>query len=130
MGLCLSSPEKKAQKYMPKGHQYALPAQPAAGKRTSSSSGKPAAASPASGSSKVPPGPPDFGLSPVYDVIKLLGQGGEGETWLCKEVATGQKFACKLIKRPIPKPALQVRVTVCVFVFVSACVCKRAYVCL
>lgn len=25
----------------------------------------------------------DFGLSPHFEVIKLLGTGGEGETWLC-----------------------------------------------
>jgi serine/threonine-protein kinase SRK2 len=38
----------------------------------------------------------------------LLGKGGEGETWLLKVKETGEEIAIKLIKRPIPKPALAV----------------------
>ena len=41
-------------------------------------------------------------------MLKLLGRGGEGETWLCKEKGTGHEVAIKLIKRPIPKPAIAV----------------------
>mmetsp|Transcript_9712 Transcript_9712/g.18147 ORF Transcript_9712/g.18147 Transcript_9712/m.18147 type:complete len:425 (-) Transcript_9712:282-1556(-) len=51
---------------------------------------------------------PDFGLSTNYDVIKLLGRGGEGETWLCRDKTTDIEVAVKLIKRPIPKPAIAV----------------------
>ncbi len=51
---------------------------------------------------------PDFGLSQTHEVIKVLGKGGEGETWLCKDKATNREIAIKLIKRPIPKPAIAV----------------------
>jgi hypothetical protein len=53
-------------------------------------------------------GPPDFGLASTHDVLKLLGKGGEGETWLVRDKQTGHECAAKLIKRPIPKPALAV----------------------
>jgi hypothetical protein len=55
-----------------------------------------------------PPQLPDFGLASTHEVKKLLGRGGEGETWLCVEKATGAEVAIKLIKRPIPKPAIAV----------------------
>ena len=51
---------------------------------------------------------PDFGLAETHEVIKLLGRGGEGETWLCKEKDSGLEVAIKLIKRPIPKPAIAI----------------------
>lgn len=51
---------------------------------------------------------PDFGLASTHEVIKLLGKGGEGETWLVRDKATGEESAAKLIKRPIPKAALAV----------------------
>ncbi|GIL87182.1 hypothetical protein Vretimale_14287 [Volvox reticuliferus] len=54
------------------------------------------------------PAVPDFGLSATHEVIKLLGRGGEGETWLCRDKEAGTAVAIKLIKRPIPKPAIQV----------------------
>ncbi|EFJ44395.1 hypothetical protein VOLCADRAFT_118773 [Volvox carteri f. nagariensis] len=54
------------------------------------------------------PSVPDFGLSGTHEVIKLLGRGGEGETWLCRDKQAGTEVAIKLIKRPIPKPAIQV----------------------
>ncbi|GFR50263.1 hypothetical protein Agub_g12450, partial [Astrephomene gubernaculifera] len=54
------------------------------------------------------PSVPDFGLSETHEVIKLLGRGGEGETWLCRDKETNAQVAIKLIKRPIPKPAIQV----------------------
>ncbi len=53
-------------------------------------------------------GAPDFGLAATHEVIKLLGKGGEGETWLVKDKETGEEVAAKLIKRPIPKAALAV----------------------
>lgn len=53
-------------------------------------------------------GNPDFGLSQTHEVVKLLGRGGEGETWLFKDKSTGGEIAIKLIKRPIPKPAIAV----------------------
>ncbi|GLI63203.1 hypothetical protein VaNZ11_006102 [Volvox africanus] len=51
---------------------------------------------------------PDFGLQGTHVVMKLLGRGGEGETWLCIDKESGNPVAIKLIKRPIPKPAIQV----------------------
>jgi serine/threonine-protein kinase SRK2 len=51
---------------------------------------------------------PDFGLAEFWEVIKLLGTGGEGETWLCREHATGREVAIKLVRRPIPKSITQI----------------------
>lgn len=87
MGACCSNPADK----------YDAPANPSTSKhaRTPSQAGK-------------KPSVPDFGLGASHEVIKLLGKGGEGETWLCKEKETGHEVAIKLIKRPIPKPAMAV----------------------
>ena len=95
MGNCCSQPSEK----------YAAPSGSAANDKSASKS----AASKAQ-ASKSPPKPaiPDFGLAASHDVIKILGRGGEGETWLCKDKATGEEVAIKLIKRPIPKPAIMV----------------------
>jgi len=60
------------------------------------------------GGKKSGSGQPDFGLATTHEVIKLLGRGGEGETWLVKDKETGEEVAAKLIKRPIPKAALAV----------------------
>jgi len=57
---------------------------------------------------KRPPAPPDFGLAATHEVVKLLGRGGEGETWLFKDKSNDALTAIKLIKRPIPKPAIAV----------------------
>ena len=35
-------------------------------------------------------------------VVKMLGVGGSGETWLCIDVTTRKQLAVKFIKRPIP----------------------------
>lgn len=51
---------------------------------------------------------PDFGLGDLYEAIKLLGRGGEGETWLCRDKSTDEKVAIKLIRRPIPKAAITI----------------------
>lgn len=51
---------------------------------------------------------PTFHMEGVFEVLSLLGRGGEGETWLCQELGNGRKRAIKLIKRPIPKPAIQI----------------------
>ncbi|KAG2488294.1 hypothetical protein HYH03_013144 [Edaphochlamys debaryana] len=72
------------------------------------SGGAKAAKQPSSHGPKPKPAVPDFGLLNTHEVIKLLGRGGEGETWLCKDKETGHEVAIKLIKRPIPKPAIQV----------------------
>eukprot|EP01024_Parvocaulis_polyphysoides_P033509 TRINITY_DN29793_c1_g2_i1.p3 TRINITY_DN29793_c1_g2~~TRINITY_DN29793_c1_g2_i1.p3 ORF type:complete len:109 (+),score=7.92 TRINITY_DN29793_c1_g2_i1:246-572(+) len=44
-----------------------------------------------------------FGLEHTHEVIRLLGSGGTGDTWLCRSLKTKQYEAVKLIKRPIPK---------------------------
>jgi len=51
-------------------------------------------------------GPPDFGISDIYIVMRLLGEGGSGQTWLCQEVKTRATVAIKFIRRPIPKVML------------------------
>jgi len=94
MGGCCSSPnEEKGAKYEAKPVN-ASPPKPKSAKDAQSAPKKSSA--------------PDFGLSETHEVVKLLGKGGEGETWLLKVKATGEEVAIKLIKRPIPKPALAV----------------------
>lgn len=51
---------------------------------------------------------PDFGLDDKFDVVKLLGVGGEGETWLCVDKEKNEEVAIKFIKRPIPKALIQI----------------------
>lgn len=74
MGNCLGSPADRSKKYEDKKPGGAKP------RRT-----------------------PDFGLGDQFEVIKLLGTGGEGETWLCNDNTTQEQVAIKLIRRPIPK---------------------------
>lgn len=92
MGACCSSPDDK---YEVKQEAQRVP-----------STKVPPPSGGAAGSKK--PGMPDFALTSTHDVIKLLGRGGEGETWLCKEKETGNEVAIKFIRRPIPKPAIAV----------------------
>ncbi len=40
--------------------------------------------------------------------VQLLGTGGEGETWLCKDKRTKEEVAVKLVRRPIPKSITQI----------------------
>lgn len=40
--------------------------------------------------------------SPLAQVVKMLGVGGSGETWLCIDNTTKKQLAVKFIKRPIP----------------------------
>lgn len=42
----------------------------------------------------------------TVQVLKMLGEGGSGETWLCKDLRTGDELAIKFIQRPIPKIVL------------------------
>ena len=44
---------------------------------------------------------PTFGFETTHTIIKFLGEGAEGETWLAKEKGTGKNVAIKLLKRPI-----------------------------
>lgn len=98
MGNCFGSPAEN--KYKASDEKKA---QPAAPKNESNRSGK------ASSSRPVPaPPPPNFGLGEMYESIKLLGRGGEGETWLCRDKLNDEKVAIKLIRRPIPKAAIQI----------------------
>jgi serine/threonine-protein kinase SRK2 len=51
---------------------------------------------------------PDFGLGEDFEVIRLLGTGGEGETWLCIDQRTKREVAIKLVRRPIPRSITQI----------------------
>ncbi|KXZ42321.1 hypothetical protein GPECTOR_162g136 [Gonium pectorale] len=88
MGACCSQPSEKYEVPTSSQKSTSKPTQPA----------------------KQPAKPPvpDFGLATTHEVIKLLGRGGEGETWLCRDKEADAEVAIKLIKRPIPKPAIQV----------------------
>jgi serine/threonine-protein kinase SRK2 len=95
MGCCSSSSsERYVDKAEPKEKAQKEPAKGAA-------SGK---------ASQRPTGQslPDFGLSETHEVVKMLGRGGEGETWLLRQKGDSSEVAIKLIKRPIPKAALAV----------------------
>lgn len=37
-----------------------------------------------------------FGLGDAYIPVKLLGRGGTGQTWLCREAATNNVYAVKV----------------------------------
>ena len=45
--------------------------------------------------------PPTFGFESTHTIIKFLGEGAEGETWLAKDKESGKNVAIKLLKRPI-----------------------------
>uniref|UniRef100_A0A7S0WUB7 Protein kinase domain-containing protein n=1 Tax=Chlamydomonas leiostraca TaxID=1034604 RepID=A0A7S0WUB7_9CHLO len=47
------------------------------------------------------------GLSEAYRVIKLLGSGAEGNTWLVQDVKTSIEWAVKLIRLPLPSRFVQ-----------------------
>ncbi|PSC68747.1 serine threonine-kinase SRK2H-like [Micractinium conductrix] len=42
-----------------------------------------------------------------YQPLRLLGRGGSGQTWLCKEGDTGKLYALKMQSRPIPRSAVR-----------------------
>ena len=45
--------------------------------------------------------PPTFGFESTHTIVKFLGEGAEGETWLAKDKESGKNVAIKLLKRPI-----------------------------
>jgi hypothetical protein len=45
----------------------------------------------------------DFGLAETHEPLRKLGQGGTGETWLCRDKRNNTLVAVKLVPRPIPK---------------------------
>lgn len=47
------------------------------------------------------------GLSQAYKVMKLLGSGAEGNTWLVEDVNTNKPWAIKLIQLPLPTRFVQ-----------------------
>ena len=64
----------------------------------------------------------------------MLGEGGSGETWLCRDKQSGEELAIKFIQRPIPKVVLpmifhevKVRSCRCVCACVCVCMCVRAH---
>jgi serine/threonine protein kinase len=46
--------------------------------------------------------------SASLQVVRLLGTGGEGETWLCIDQRNKQEVAIKLVRRPIPRSITQI----------------------
>lgn len=52
-----------------------------------------------------------FGLDPAYQALKLLGKGGTGQVWLCRERATEELVAVKLEQRPIPADSVDMTLT-------------------
>lgn len=57
-------------------------------------------------------------------VLRLLGTGGEGETWLCVDQRNKQEVAIKLVRRPIPRSITQI-IQVCMAAGFKAQVSKR-----
>eukprot|EP00798_Chlamydomonas_sp_ICE-L_P019999 gene19999-26712_t len=49
---------------------------------------------------------PDFGISELFEVKTMLGEGGSGQTWLSRDLKTQEEVAIKFIPRPIPKIVL------------------------
>ena len=96
-GLCSKSESKYEAK--PEPRRQGTGSQAAATSTTGTKS---------SGAARSKSGVPDFGLGATHEVVKLLGRGGEGETWLIRDKTSGEEVAAKLIKRPIPKAALAV----------------------
>ena len=45
---------------------------------------------------------PEFKLGPNFTVVKKLGDGGEGEVWLCIDEEVAQLVAVKLMRRELP----------------------------
>lgn len=41
-------------------------------------------------------------------MLRLLGTGGEGETWLCVDQRNKEEVAIKLVRRPIPRSITQI----------------------
>ncbi|KDD71541.1 hypothetical protein H632_c4829p0, partial [Helicosporidium sp. ATCC 50920] len=48
-----------------------------------------------------------FGLESLFEPIKLLGRGGTGQTWLCRDRRSGRSVALKLQQRPLPCSTLE-----------------------
>ncbi|KAL6745635.1 kinase-like domain-containing protein [Haematococcus lacustris] len=48
----------------------------------------------------------DFSLGAYFEVLRKLGEGGSGETFLCRDVRSGDVVAIKFIPRPIQKAVL------------------------
>eukprot|EP00878_Enallax_costatus_P019347 GHUV01020410.1.p1 GENE.GHUV01020410.1~~GHUV01020410.1.p1 ORF type:complete len:197 (+),score=42.17 GHUV01020410.1:913-1503(+) len=49
---------------------------------------------------------PDFGVYGVFDVLYELGSGGSGQTYLCRDMASGKVVAVKFVPRPLTKSAI------------------------
>eukprot|EP00879_Flechtneria_rotunda_P022720 GHRR01023996.1.p1 GENE.GHRR01023996.1~~GHRR01023996.1.p1 ORF type:complete len:273 (+),score=88.09 GHRR01023996.1:467-1285(+) len=49
---------------------------------------------------------PDFGVEGVFDVLYELGSGSSGQTFLCRDLASGKVVAVKFISRPVAKAAI------------------------
>ncbi|GAB4821080.1 hypothetical protein N2152v2_008126 [Parachlorella kessleri] len=48
-----------------------------------------------------------FGLDNVYQPIRLLGRGGSGQTWLCRDKETRRLYALKMQQRPLPSNTVE-----------------------
>ena len=62
-------------------------------------------ATPAAPAPQAPAEPPhpDNGLKGTHELVKFLGRGGTGDTYLFKDRTNGEDVAIKLMKRPLPR---------------------------
>ena len=61
---------------------------------------------------------PDNGLKGTHELIKFLGRGGTGDTYLFRDKATAEEVAIKLMKRPLPaviRPNILREIRVCLW---------------
>lgn len=66
-----------------------------------------------------------FGLDPAYAALKLLGKGGTGQTWLCRNRVTEELVACKLEQRPIPADSVDMTLTEITVSSAGVCLASR-----
>lgn len=92
------STDKKKKKQKPAENKMGCgTSKPAASEGKNTPAAAPAPAAPAD------PPHPDSGLKGTHELIKFLGRGGTGDTYLFKDKATGEDVAVKLMKRPLAK---------------------------
>lgn len=56
---------------------------------------------------------PELGTDGVLDILHLLGSGGSGYTYLCRDVRSGELVAAKFISRYVPPIPLEPCIVCC-----------------